>query len=94
MVSSSLFDQGDHLQAFLINKNPFSIPFRGTTSSSISVCMNTLNSNNRKRNRVKTLVTFHKQAKFLSNYTLLHIVPFCEGPNEKPEGFVKQKQKT
>jgi hypothetical protein len=23
---------------------------------------------------------------------LLHIVPFCEGPNEKLEGFVKQKQ--
>jgi hypothetical protein len=23
---------------------------------------------------------------------LLHIVPFCEGPNEKPEGFAKQKQ--
>jgi hypothetical protein len=26
--------------------------------------------------------------------TLLHIVPFCEGPNEKPKGFAKQKQKT
>jgi hypothetical protein len=25
---------------------------------------------------------------------LLHVVPFCEGPNEKPEGFAKQKQKT
>jgi hypothetical protein len=24
--------------------------------------------------------------------SLLHIVPFCEGPNEKPEGFAKQKQ--
>jgi hypothetical protein len=23
---------------------------------------------------------------------LLHIVPFCEGLNEKPEGFTKQKQ--
>jgi hypothetical protein len=23
---------------------------------------------------------------------LLHIVPFREGPNEKPEGFAKQKQ--
>jgi hypothetical protein len=22
---------------------------------------------------------------------LLHIVPFCEGPNRKPEGFAKQK---
>jgi hypothetical protein len=26
--------------------------------------------------------------------TLLHIVPFCEGPNKKPKGFAKQKQKT
>ncbi len=26
--------------------------------------------------------------------TLLHIVPFCKGPNEKPKGFAKQKQKT
>jgi len=24
--------------------------------------------------------------------TLLHIVPFCETPNKKPEGFAKQKQ--
>jgi hypothetical protein len=23
---------------------------------------------------------------------LLHIVPFCEGPNKKLEGFAKQKQ--
>ncbi len=30
----------------------------------------------------------------IKDFTLLHIVPFCEGPNEKPEGFVKQKQKT
>jgi hypothetical protein len=26
------------------------------------------------------------------NVTLLHIVPFCEGPNKKPKGFAKQKQ--
>jgi hypothetical protein len=25
---------------------------------------------------------------------LLHIVPFCEGPNKKSEGFAKEKQKT
>jgi hypothetical protein len=25
---------------------------------------------------------------------LLHIVPFCEGPNQKSEGFAKEKQKT
>jgi hypothetical protein len=26
--------------------------------------------------------------------TLLHIVPFYEGPNKKSEGFAKEKQKT
>ncbi len=26
--------------------------------------------------------------------TLLHIVPFCEGPNKKSKGFAKEKQKT
>jgi hypothetical protein len=25
--------------------------------------------------------------------TLLHIVPFCEGPNQKSEGFAKEKKK-
>jgi hypothetical protein len=25
--------------------------------------------------------------------SLLHIVPFCEGPNEKPKGFAKQNKK-
>jgi hypothetical protein len=29
---------------------------------------------------------------FERTHTLLHIVPFCEGPNKKPEGFAKQKQ--
>ncbi len=29
---------------------------------------------------------------FVTNQSLLHIVPFCEGPNKKPEGFAKQKQ--
>jgi hypothetical protein len=27
-------------------------------------------------------------------HSLLHIVPFCEGPNKKIEGFAKQKQPT
>ncbi len=27
-------------------------------------------------------------------HTLLHIVPFCKGPNKKSEGFAKEKQKT
>jgi hypothetical protein len=27
-------------------------------------------------------------------HPLLHIVPFCEGPNKKSEGFAKEKQKT
>jgi hypothetical protein len=26
--------------------------------------------------------------------SLLHIVPFCEGPNKKSEGFAKEKQIT
>jgi hypothetical protein len=26
--------------------------------------------------------------------SLLHIVPFCEGPNQKSEGFAKEKKKT
>jgi hypothetical protein len=26
--------------------------------------------------------------------TILHIVPFCEGPNKKFEGFAREKQKT
>jgi hypothetical protein len=26
--------------------------------------------------------------------SLLHIVPFCKGPNKKSEGFAKEKQKT
>jgi hypothetical protein len=25
-------------------------------------------------------------------HTLLHIVPFCEGPNQKSEGFAKKKK--
>ncbi len=29
----------------------------------------------------------------LSPLTLLHIVPFCEGPNQKSEGFAKEKKK-
>ncbi len=35
---------------------------------------------------------FFMNANCESRPTLLHIVPFCEGPNEKPEGFAKQKQ--
>jgi hypothetical protein len=30
--------------------------------------------------------------RFNMEESLLHIVPFCEGPNEKLEGFAKQKQ--
>jgi hypothetical protein len=36
-----------------------------------------------------------KRGERISTYlTLLHIVPFCEGPNQKYEGFAKEKQKT
>jgi hypothetical protein len=38
--------------------------------------------------------TCYPQESFILSQSLLHIVPFCEGPNEKPEGFMKQKQKT
>ncbi len=34
----------------------------------------------------------HKQ--ICLKLSLLHIVPFCEGPNKKSEGFAKEKQKT
>jgi hypothetical protein len=39
---------------------------------------------------------FHKWFFWESNdqLTLLHIVPFCEGPNQKSEGFAKEKKKT
>ncbi len=39
---------------------------------------------------------FNYVATFSSHFlhTLLHIVPFCEGPNKKSEGFGKEKQIT
>jgi hypothetical protein len=40
MLLGSLPDQGDHLQASLIDDNIFNNPFKGTTSSFTSVCMN------------------------------------------------------
>jgi hypothetical protein len=30
----------------------------------------------------------------IKGLTLLHIVPFCERPNQKSEGFAKEKKKT
>jgi hypothetical protein len=39
------------------------------------------------------LLTYDGFPKDLSE-SLLHIVPFCEGPNKKSEGFAKEKQKT
>jgi hypothetical protein len=42
-----------------------------------------------------TLVAFGSFQLLLKFFTaLLHIVPFCEGPNKKSEGFAKEKQKT
>jgi hypothetical protein len=35
-----------------------------------------------------------KDSKTMLQQTLLHIVPFCEGPNKKSEGFAKEKQIT
>jgi hypothetical protein len=40
------------------------------------------------------ILQFHMKDPKPCNPSLLHIVPFCEGPNKKPEGFVKEKQKT
>jgi hypothetical protein len=52
MLSSSLLDQGDHLQASLVNENPFSTPLKGKTSSFTSVFMNSAsNSTNREKDR-------------------------------------------
>jgi hypothetical protein len=41
--------------------------------------------------RIQGLIKFIRNPRIVQE-TLLHIVPFCEGPNEKPEGFAKQKQ--
>jgi hypothetical protein len=47
-LSGSLLDQGDHLQASLVDDNTSNIPLKGTTSSFTSVCMNSAsNSTNR-----------------------------------------------
>ncbi len=41
----------------------------------------------------KDITTLKKTSRLWSMpLTLLHIVPFCEGPNKKLEGFAKQKQ--
>jgi len=67
MILSSLPNQTNHLQASLANENTITIPFKGTTYSSTSVCMNTLNIVNKERNIPKTLQTLHKQAKIWPN---------------------------
>jgi hypothetical protein len=52
MFLSSLPDQGNHLQASLVDDNPSNIPLKGTTFSFTSVYMNSaLNSTNRERNK-------------------------------------------
>jgi hypothetical protein len=52
MLSSLLLDQGDLLQASLVDDNPSNISLKGTISSFTSVCMNSaLNSTNRKKDR-------------------------------------------
>ncbi len=38
--------------------------------------------------------SMHLQKVTMWVFSLLHIVPFCEGPNKKSEGFAKEKQKT
>jgi hypothetical protein len=68
MVLGSLLDQGDHLQISLDDDNLISTPLKGTTFSSISVCINVSNSTNKEINKIKKLVILHKQAKFWANY--------------------------
>ncbi len=36
----------------------------------------------------------YQHPKGMWHFSLLHIVPFCEGPNKKSEGFAKEKLKT
>jgi len=55
------------MQTSLHDDNLINIPLSETTSSSTSVCMNSLDSIDKERNRAKTLVTLHKQLKFLAN---------------------------
>jgi hypothetical protein len=55
------------MQTSLDDDNPISTPLSMTTFSSTSVCMNSLNSTNKEKDRAKTLVTLHKQVKFLVN---------------------------
>ncbi len=45
-----------------------------------------------KKHTKNRLSHFHLWVGLVLWKSLLHIVPFCEGPNEKPEGFAKQKQ--
>jgi hypothetical protein len=63
MVLSSLPNQANHLQTSLVDENVITIPLKGTTSSSISVCMNTSDLVNKEKNIPKFLQTLHKQAK-------------------------------
>jgi hypothetical protein len=73
MVLKSLRNQANHLQASLADENVIITPLRGTTSSPISVCMNTLDSINRQKNIPKTSQTLHKQAKIWANYSRKYI---------------------
>jgi hypothetical protein len=40
------------------------------------------------------LLPLSPQTFSLNLQSLLHIMPFCEGPDKKFEGFAKEKQKT
>jgi hypothetical protein len=52
----------------LAKESPLNLIVRGTCYSFIGVNMNTSISNNRDINRVKNLLTLHKQAKFWVGY--------------------------
>jgi hypothetical protein len=64
----SLLHQRDHPQASLDDDNHVNTILKGTTFSSTNVCMKISNSTYKERNKTKTLVILHKQAKIWANY--------------------------
>jgi hypothetical protein len=60
---------------------------RSSPLSKFEKTFETIRKNNKECKKTLKKYNFRK-------LTLLHIVPFCEGPNKKSEGFVKEKQKT
>jgi hypothetical protein len=62
------FQEKHHVELSLLKDSPLNIIARGIGSSSTSVSMNTSISNNEDKNRIETLLTLHKKAKFWVGY--------------------------